>query len=136
MSSISSRKEVKKNMEEKQKKERKSNLLTIRLTDEDGDTLDYLSDHMDSSVTATLTKACRFFLNLSECGVNMGGGLGSDLNGSGTDEKKRKTRVVHVRMMDSDMDRLNTRRDRHGETISDIFRQAIKAYDDFKKGSY
>lgn len=127
-------------MEEKQKKERKSNLLTIRLTDEEGSTLDYLSDCMDSSVTATLTKACRFFLNLSECGVNMGGGLGGVVGdgreGSGTDEKKKKTRVVHVRMVDSDMDRLNTRRERCGESISDIFRQSIRAYDDFKKGSY
>ena len=112
-----------------EKKERKNNLITFRITDDDGDTLDYLSDCMGSSVSDTLIRACRFFLNMGDTPANN--------RDTVTDKKKeRKTRQVHLRVTDSDMDQINARREKFGETPSQIFRKSIKAYDRFKRNHY
>jgi uncharacterized protein (DUF1778 family) len=113
-----------------QKKERKRNLLTVRLTDEDANTLEYLEEHLGSSRTDTLIRACRFFLNVGDSYID---GEEKDKYGRG---KERKNRQIHVRVTDSDMALIDARREQFGESVSQIFRKAIKTYDNFKKSYY
>lgn len=98
--------------------ERKSNLITIRLDDSDKETLDYLSERMDRSMTDTIMRACKFFSG-SGCGVSMRDNL---------KEKTRKNNYVHMRVTDSDKNFLDNCCHESNESISKYVRKSIKAY--------
>lgn len=106
------------------KKERKSNLLTVRLTDEEKSALDSLTGHMDKSKSDVMLRACKFFVSLG------GDKLGGSLAGKGTDEREKMKHRVHVRVADSDMETLRTHSDSSGDTVSQLIRKAIKAFAD------
>lgn len=114
-------------------KERKRNLLTVRLTDDENTTLDYLCDYMDKSKSDIMLRACQYFINIggSDVGRGLGGDLGGDLGdsreGKATDEKAKLEHRVHVRMTDSDMERVQIHSRKTGITVSKLIRESIKA---------
>lgn len=99
------------------KKERKSNLLTVRLTSEELNDLDLLSDRMDKNRSDTMVRACKLLLNMGDQHV---------IDKDGEDMKKRKIHRVHLRMTDADVEQLKLRSDAIGVTISVVIREAIK----------
>ena len=116
-------------------KERKSNLLTIRITDDEKESLDYLCDSIGKSKSDAITRACMYFLNTRPDDMegyledNIGGGVGSGVGGSGTDEKRSlRTVRVHARMSDSIAEGLKNRGLESGEGLSRTVRKAIKAF--------
>lgn len=117
-----------------EKKERKRNLITVRITKDEMNTLDYLSDCLGQSKSDTMLRASKFLLN------TMGGNLGSnvdDVNGSGTDEiGARKNCQVHLRITDSDMAVFNDHSEKSGLTVSQIVRTGLKSYERFKRNHY
>jgi hypothetical protein len=58
------------------KKEPKNNLITVRITEDEMNTLDYLSDCIGQSKSDTLLRASKFLLN------TLGGTEGDDVEGS------------------------------------------------------
>ena len=104
--------------------ERKKNLVTIRMNDEDKETLDYLSERMDRSMTDTIMRACKFF---SSSGYGVQDGV--DIR-----EGKRKNRYVHMRVTDSDKTFLDDQCRENGENVSQLVRKSIKAYYNSLKG--
>jgi predicted DNA-binding protein len=122
-------------------RERKRNLLTIRLTDEEKITLDYLSDYMDKSKSDIMLRACQYFINFggsdhgNDRGRNLGdgrdgdrdGNRGGNRGGKGTEERAKLEQRVHVRMSDSDMERVQIYSNKTGITISQLIREGIKA---------
>lgn len=108
-----------------EKKEKKNNLITIRITDEERETVEYLTDQLGKTISETLLKAVRFFLNTGE--------------GNVTDEKKDrevKRHNVHVRMSDNDMSRLVSRSDELSIPISQLIRDSIMYYARFMRGHF
>lgn len=100
-------------------RERKKNLITVRMDDVEKETLEYLSDHMDRSRSDTIIRACKFF-------SSVGGDRAED---SGiTREKVRRGNYVHVRVTDSDMEILNNGSREVNRSVSEYVRGAIKAY--------
>jgi hypothetical protein len=109
-----------------EKKERKSNLVTVRLTADEMISLDYLSDSMDRSKTDVILRACKLFVNLDEpCTI------------VAEDEKKTKKPIrVHLRMTDTDMDELKNRGSEYGCTISQLIRNAIRSFAKMSNNHY
>lgn len=103
-----------------QKKERKNNLLTVRLTGDETDALEYLTDHMGKNKSDVISRACKFLLNTDA-------ETSSGVSGSGTDEEKKMVMRVHVRMADTDVERIRVRGSKTGDTVSQFIRQAILA---------
>ena len=108
-----------------EKKERKNNLLTIRITEEEMDELEYLSDKLEKTKSDSIIRACKFLLN---------SGDGIDENDG--DEKERKNRRVHVRITDSDMKFMYEKSDELGITSSQIVRKAIKSFARIMRNHY
>ncbi len=103
------------------KKDRKRNLATVRITSEEMETLDYLSDCMDKSKSDTLLRACKFFLNTDRAHK-------ADTYSDTKRGEVRKKQLIHFRMTDEDMDSLSTLGEKVGATVSQIIRKAIKEY--------
>lgn len=103
--------------------ERKNNLITIRMDDNDKETLEYLSERMNRSMTDTIMRACRFV-----SGSGYGGSNGEELN-----DKTRKNNYVHMRVTDSDKVFLDGRCRETNESMSKLVRKSIKAYYDSVK---
>lgn len=118
-------------------RERKRNLLTVRLTDEEKITLDYLSDYMDKSKSDIMLRACQYFINMwgsdvgsgfgDDRGKSLGGGRDGNRDGKGTDERAKLEHRVHVRLSDSDMERVQIHSNKTGITVSKLIRESIKA---------
>ena len=108
------------------KKERKGNLLTIRITDEEMNSLDLLADRMDKSKSDVMLRACKFLVNTDTSRKSV-----DDNN-----KKERKPHRVHFRMPDSDMALLKKQSDETGITISRLIGEAIKALADATDISY
>ena len=104
--------------------ERKNNLVTIRMNDEDKETLEYLSERMDRSKTDTIMRACKFFSSAG-CG---------DVGDGEVREKKRKNNYVHMRVTDSDKYFLDERCRNSNENVSQFVRKSLKAYYNSLKG--
>lgn len=108
-----------------EKRERKGTLLTIRVTDEEAQSLDYLSDCLGKTKSEAIMRACMFFLSLN--------------HGISDDEKKgkeRKTKQIHLRVTDADMDKLTNKSDEINATISQIVRKSIKEFDRSVRNHY
>lgn len=100
-------------------RERKSNLVTVRMDDAEKETLEYLSDRMDRSRSDTIIRACKFFSSVG----------GDHVEDSGiTRERVRRGNYIHVRVTDSDMEILNNGSRETNRSVSDYVRGAIKAY--------
>lgn len=111
------------------KTERKSNLLTVRLTDEEFGALENLSGHLEKNKSDVMLRACKYFLNTGDALVV------DDRDGSGVD-KKKTTCQVHLRVGEADMDALRSRSEETGHTVSKLVRESIKAFWDVMSGSY
>lgn len=105
-------------------REKKNSLLTVRITDDEKNTLDYLSDCLGKSKSDAITRACKFFLNSDE-----------DVE---DDEKKkvRKNHQVHLRMTDSDLKEVYGRAQESGVTTSQIIRKSIRKFERFIRSGY
>lgn len=107
------------------KKERKSNLFTIRITDDEMNSLECLCDNMGRTKSDVISRACKFFLNTGEIITE--------------EEKKDKTRKnyqVHLRMNDSEAKVVYGRGDELGATPSQIIRKSIKYFERFMRNGY
>ena len=102
------------------KKERKSNLITVRITDDEMSTLDYLSDCLGKNKSDVIVRACKFFLSSND-------GIEEDA----VKEKVRKNNQVHLRMTESDMKDLNEYGREAGVTTSQTIRNSIKYFERF-----
>lgn len=111
------------------KKERKSNLLTIRVTDEDSSIIDYMSDNLGKSRSDAVSRACKYFLNIDE-------DRSRDNFNEERNRKEKKTKQLHLRMTDSDLNALTKLSDDIGVNISQVIRKAIKKYASVTKGRY
>lgn len=110
------------------KKERKNNLVTVRLTGEELNTLDCLSDRLDRNRSDIMLRACKFLLAI--------GDVGGGNRGDSSDKDERRPHRVHVRMSEKDMDGLKKRSEETGDTISELIRKAINALADQSSGAY
>ena len=127
--------------------ERKSELLTLRLTDEEVETLESLSDRTGKSKSDVISRACMFFLHSQvndiyddlgrslygrggeNLGRDLGGGLYGSRSGSGTDERRTRMTVrVHARLPESMVNQLRNRGMETGESLSHVVRRAINAF--------
>lgn len=108
--------------------EYKSTLLTVRVTEDEMKTLDYLSDYLGKTKSDIIARACVCFLNMD------------DVHDS--EEKKKReygehrTHAVHLRMRNSDMAELSTKSKRSGWSISQIIRKSIKDFEKFVRERY
>lgn len=107
------------------KKERKNNLITVRITDDEMNTLDYLSDCLGKSKSDVIVRACKFFLSSND-------GIEED----SVKEKVRKNSQVHLRMTESDMNNLNDYGREIGATTSQTIRRSIKHFERFIRNHY
>lgn len=107
------------------KKEKKGNLLTIRITEDEMGALDRMCDSMNKTKSDVITRACKFFLNTGEVITE--------------DEKKDKTRKscqVHLRLSDSDAQVVYGRGAEIDATVSQIIRKSIKTFERFNRNDY
>ena len=135
--------------------ERKSELLTLRLTDEEVEILESLSERTGKSKSDVISRACMFFLHSQVNDIyddlgrslygRMGGGsMGltgqvtgrrgygglTGVSGAGTDERRARMTVrVHARLPESMVNRLRDRGMESGESLSQVVRRAIRAFD-------
>lgn len=105
----------------KEKKECKSNAITARISANDLEILDDLSEYTNKSKSDTITRAVKFWRNVA------GGGASTD------DEaeiwgKVPKNIKVHLRANDSDMALFDKCREETGLSISQIIRKSIREY--------
>ena len=106
------------------KKERKTKLVTIRITEEEKNVLEYLSDLLGKNLSDTLTKTTQFFLNT-------GGEVGKDEK-----KKERKPHQIHVRITESDNASLKARGKELGVSDSAIIREGLRVYERFARNRY
>ena len=128
--------------------ERKSELLTLRLTDEEVEILESLSERTGKSKSDVISRACMFFLHSQAndiyddlgrslygrsggmTGVGSGRSFGGSLSGAGTDERRARMTVrVHARLPESMVNRLRDRGMESGESLSQVVRRAIRSFD-------
>ena len=109
-------------------KERKTNPITIRLTDDEKNALDGLSERMDKSRSDVLLRACKFFMIAGD--GNTGGYIGGSSKDSDQEGDGRKTHRVNLRMPESDMDSLRRVSTSSGDSVSQLIRKAIRALAD------
>lgn len=108
-------------------RERKSNLITVRIDDDDRELLDYLSDHTGRSMSDTIVRACRFY--------SSSGGFDMDISDN-VRKRVRKNVYVHMRVTDSDLGFLNDVCSRLDISISQLVRHAIRGYYTSMSGVY
>lgn len=109
-------------------KERKNNLLTIRLTNNEKHALDSLTERMDKSKSDVMLRACKYFSSVG--GGYLGGSREAECEDKGEGGYGRLVHRVHLRMSDEDMDGVRTQSEASGETISQLIRRAIMALAD------
>lgn len=102
-------------------KQKKDTLLTIRMSNEELDALDYMSDYSGKTRSDTLTRAYKFFINSGSANK----AVEEEARGLGEDRKNHK---VHVRVTKNDADILGEMAERCGVKVSRIMREAFKEY--------
>jgi predicted DNA-binding protein len=102
-------------------KQKKDTLLTIRMSREELDALDYISDYSGKTRSDTLTRAYKFFLN-SGSGERT---IEEEARGLGEERKNHK---VHFRVPSNDADELGDVAEKYGVKVSRIVREAFKEY--------
>ena len=106
-------------------KERKTNLLTIRITDDEKDSLDYLCDYLGRSKSDAMLRACKFFVNTDEV-----------ITESEKKDRTRKTSQVHLRISDSDAKEVYGRGEELGATTSQLVRKSIRYFEHYIKDRF
>lgn len=99
-------------------KARKDTLLTVRMTREEYDALDYLSDRFEKSRSDVLARACKYFVGSSD-GVYL------------SDEARGeviKTHKINARITREDANSLYDMAEKYGSNVSNVVRNAIKDY--------
>ena len=104
-----------------EKKARKSSMITARLSDDDMETLYYLSERIDKPVSDTALRAFKCWMNVGDVHDNSD----DDLEQWG---KVRKNNRIHIRVTDSEMETINAHTERVGVPISQAVRRAIRAF--------
>ena len=107
------------------KRERKSSLITVRITDDEMNALDNLSDCLGKTKSDIVVRACKFFLSSRD-------GAREEV----IQEKVRKNNQVHLRMTESDMNELNEYGRENGATTSQTIRRSIKHFERFMGSHY
>ena len=111
-----------------EKKERKNNLITVRIADEDMATVEYLSDCTNQSKSEVIIRACKYYLNMREASIG-------EIHNRGF-ERVHKRSQVHLRVTDSDMELLNKRGRENGLSLAELVRAGIREYDRFQRKHY
>lgn len=109
-------------------RERKSNLITVRLSDNDMDTVNYLSERTNRSVSDTILRACKFGIN-----------VGDIFDESDSDEqwgKSRKQQQIHLRITNTDKNMFDNYKRDVGKSMSQIVRASIRAYNNSLNGGF
>lgn len=109
--------------------DRKNNLLTVRISDDDLETLNDLIENTSKSKSDTITRALKFWTNLHKI-------MGVEEDENEEWGKVRKKHKVHVRVTDSDLEALNDSSERTGLSIGQIVRRAIREYHNSSKERY
>lgn len=113
-------------MSENIKKERKSTLVTVRVTDEELNTLEYLSEALGRTKSDAIVRAWKFFVNSN----------GRVDNKDTLRDRVRKKHQVHLRISESDMHELNNHGEKIGATTSQIIRRSIMEFERFMRNRY
>lgn len=106
----------------KENKERKSNAITARISEEDLEILEDLSDYTNKNKSDTVTRAVKFWRNIADI---------SEVQGDDCTEKwgeVPKNIRVNLRATDADMKLFNKCRVETGLSTSQIIRKAIREY--------
>ena len=101
--------------------ERKSNLITARISADDLEILNDLSERIGKSKSDTITRAIKFWSNVGDMAV-------TSADDSEKWGKVLKNVKVHLRANDTDMTLFDECAKKTGLSISQIVRKAIKAY--------
>lgn len=109
-------------------KERKSNIVTVRVSETDMEIIDYLSDHTNRSKSDTILRACKFGM--------YAGDIYSKVNETEKWGKDKKQKQLHLRLTDPDKKLFDTHSQEVGKSMSQIVRASIRAYKDSLKDCY
>ena len=104
----------------KENKERKNNLVTVRISEDDMNTVSYLSESTNRSTSDTILRACKFGLHAGDIFENAGeteqwGNIGNQ-------------KQIHLRITDSDKRLFDDRSREFGKSMSQFVRASIRAY--------
>ena len=108
---------------------RKSKLITARMSDDDLETLDDISDYTNRTRSDTLVRAFKFWLNVADMSAI-----------EEVDEEKwgkvRKNNRIHARVVNSDMELLNDYSEKTGLSVGQILRRSVREYHKSLKNHY
>jgi predicted DNA-binding protein len=106
-------------------RERKNNLVTVRLSSDDMEVINDLSERTNRSVSDTILRACKFGLN-----------VGDIFNDTDNNEQwgNLGRQQVHLRMTDSDKNMFDSRSRELGKSMSQFVRASIRAYCNSMRG--
>lgn len=108
---------------------RKSKLITARMSDDDIESLDDLSEYTNRTRSDTLVRAFKFWLNVADLTTI-----------AEVDEEKwgkvRKNNRIHARVVDSDMELLNDCSEKTGLSVGQILRRSVREYHKSLKSHY
>lgn len=111
------------------KDERKSGSISARISDDDLETLNDLSEYTNKSRTDVVMRAFKFWVNVNDLSKI-----------EETDEEKwgkvRKGNRIHVRALEEDMSQLTKCSEVTGLSVGQIIRRAIREYHNSLKGRY
>lgn len=113
-------------MGDNNKKERKSILVTVRVTDKEMQTAEQLSDALGRTKSDAIMRAWKFFVNSN----------GNVADEDDVKERVRKNHQVHLRMSGSDMNDLANHGEKIGATTSQIIRKSIVEFERFMRNRY
>lgn len=102
-----------------EKKERKSNLVTVRLSGDDMNAVNDLSERTNRSVSDTILRACKFGLNVGDIFSDA-----SDTEQWGNVGRQQ----IHLRLTDSDKNQFDIRSRELDKSMSQFVRASIRAY--------
>ena len=103
----------------KEPSERKRNLITVRLSDSDMETVNYMSERTNRSTSDTVLRACKFGFNVKDIFDE------EDENEKWGVSRKQQ---IHLRITDSDKKLFDNYSAEVGKPISQIVRASIRAY--------
>ena len=104
-----------------EKRERKRNPITARISDDDLALLEDLSDYTNKNKSDTITRAVKFWRNVADC---------SKIEDDGTEKwgAVAKNVRVNLRVTDSDKQLFDECGEETGLSVSQIVRKAIREY--------
>ena len=107
----------------------KTKLITARITDDDLETLNDLSEYTNKTRSDTILRAFKFWMNVSDMSAI-----------AEVDEEKwgkiRKNNRIHARITESDLVLLNNCSQKTGLSVGQILRRSIRDYKNSLKSHY